>query len=288
VEPRARFDEHANIRWADEYREAGVKVILGIPVLKVHCKLCLITRHEGGEPRYYSAVGTGNFNEDTAGLYTDHMLLTSHPGIGKDIQKIFEFFASPYTPPKLKHLVAAPFDLREKVHYWIEREIKNAKAGKKARISIKINNFSDPEMVKHFYKASSAGVKVRFIARGMFSLIPGIKGVSENIRGIGIVDRLLEHSRFFIFENAGKPVYFFSSADFLPRNFDSRFEIVSPVYDPKLQHELSASFDVQWHDGVKARELDADLTNKIQEVGSAVRSQDALIEYFKEKAKKAD
>ncbi|MEZ5303880.1 MAG: polyphosphate kinase 1 [Verrucomicrobiales bacterium] len=262
VEPRARFDEEANIGWANEFREAGIRVILGVPVLKVHSKLCLITRHENGKDRRYAAIGTGNFNEDTAKLYTDHLLLTAHKGITKDIDSIFDFFQAPYNPPSLKHLVAAPFNLRSQLRRWVEREIKLARAGKPARIRIKINNLSDPETVDLLYLASSHGVRIQIIARSMFSLITELNDYSENIEARSIVGRYLEHSRIFIFDNGGKPEFYISSADFLPRNFDSRFETLCPIYDPALQRQLVDYFELQWQDNVKARKLDTHLTNE--------------------------
>jgi len=261
VEPRARFDEGRNIDYANLFQEAGIKVLLGVPGLKVHAKLCLIARRENGRIRHYSAIGTGNFNEDTADLYTDHLLLTSHQEIGKDIARSFRFFQNSFNPPKLRHLIAAPFNLRKSLHSWIQTEIDNAEAGKPASIKIKINNLSDLESVALLYRAAQAGVKIQIIARSMFSLITGQKGISEEIHACGIVDNYLEHSRIFVFENAGKPRYFISSADFLPRNFDGRFEIVCPIYDLKLQKQLAEYMRLQLTDTVKSRILDKDLLN---------------------------
>jgi polyphosphate kinase len=277
VEPRARFDEKNNIDWAHTYQEAGVRVILGVPGLKVHAKMCVVTRHEGGADRYYSALSTGNFNEDTASFYTDHMLLTAHQGIGEDIEESFRFFGSNWQPPQLNHLVAAPFNLRTGVKFWIQNEIANARAGKEASIFIKLNNLADPEITGLLYEASRAGVDVRLIVRSMFSVVTGDPKFSKHIRAISIVDRYLEHSRIFLFANDGKPRCLLSSADFLPRNFDSRFEVVFPILDEALQSELRHVMELQWSDNVKARVLDRGLRNLIAKGGKEpVRSQDAV------------
>jgi polyphosphate kinase len=276
IEPQARFDEKNNIEWANRYQEAGVKVILGVPGLKVHAKMCLVVRHESGADRHYSAIGTGNFNEETSQFYTDHMLLTSHAGLGADILEAFRFFESNWQPPRLNHLVAAPFSLRAGVKYWILNEIEHAHHGREAGISIKLNNLADPEITALLYEASQAGVKVNLCVRSMFSVITG-DHVSKNIRAIGIVDRHLEHSRILAFRNGGIPRYFLSSADFLPRNFDSRFEVVCPIYDPALQQKLQHYLDIQWSDNTKARVLDKKLGNAlVKRDGPPVRAQEAV------------
>lgn len=285
VEPRARFDEKNNIEWANQYQEAGVKVILGIPMLKVHAKICLITRSEGGHDTYYSVVGTGNFNEDTSTLYTDHMLMTSDQGIGRDLAQIFRFFTNTYQPPKLEHLVASPFHLRHSIKLWIQNEIVNAQKGLAAEIFIKINNLSDVEIVELLYKAGKAGVKVRLICRSMFSVITGDSRHASNIQAIGIVDRYLEHSRIFQFANGGHPRIFLSSADFLPRNFDSRFEVICPILDPALVAELQTYMEVQWNDNQKARVLDRGLLNHYAKGNAdrSVRSQSLIRSWLKER-----
>lgn len=282
IEPQARFDEKNNIEWANRYQNAGVKVILGVPGLKVHAKMCLVVRHEGGADRYYSAIGTGNFNEETSQFYTDHMLLTSHPGLGADILEAFRFFQANWQPPRLSHLVAAPFSLRAGVKDWIQNEINHARQGKESGIFIKLNNLADPEITGLLYEASQAGVPVQMIVRSMFSVITG-EPVSKNIRAIGIVDRYLEHSRILVFRNGGSPRYFLSSADFLPRNFDSRFEIVCPVYDLKLQEQLARCLEIQWSDNAKARVLDRRLGNAlVKNDGPPVRAQEATRQWLAE------
>ncbi|CAN5411447.1 polyphosphate kinase 1 [soil metagenome] len=283
IEPRARFDEGQNIKYANAFQEAGIRVLLGVPGLKVHAKLCMICRTEQSKTRYYSCIGTGNFNEETARVYTDHLLLTAHQGIGTDIERAFRFFENSYRQPRLEHLIAPPHSLRPALAKWVETEIANAKAGLPAEIFIKINNLSDFEAVNLLYQASNAGVRVRLIIRSMFSLITGIDGASDHIKAISIVDRYLEHSRIFRFANGGSPRTFLSSADFLPRNFDSRFEVVCPVYDPKLQAELKEILELQWRDNVKARVLDPDLTNgfrKQKKKAPVVRSQSATREFL--------
>lgn len=277
VEPQARFDEKNNIAWANHYQEAGIRVILGVPGLKVHAKMCVVTRHEGSADRYYSVLGTGNFNEDTATFYTDHMLLTAHQGLGTDIVESFRFFASNWQPPRLNHLVAAPFNLRAGVKFWIQNEIAHARAGREASIFLKLNNLADPEITALLYEASEAGVGVRLIVRSMFSVVTGDRKFSKNIRGLGIVDRYLEHSRILLFANGGHPRCLLSSADFLPRNFDSRFEIVFPILDDALHAELRRVMEIQWSDNVKARVLDGRLTNTIAKGGKkSVRSQEKI------------
>ena len=280
IEPQARFDEKNNIEWANRYQGAGVKVILGVPGLKVHAKMCLVVRHESGAERYYSAIGTGNFNEETSQFYTDHLLLTSHAGLGADIVEAFRFFKANWNPPPLTHLVAAPFNLRTRIRGWIKNEIENAKNGRESGIFIKLNNLADPEITALLYDASQAGVPVQLIVRSMSSVITG-EAFSKNIRGIGIVDRYLEHSRILVFRNDGDPLYFLSSADFLPRNFDSRFEILCPIYDPRLQVKLQTYLDLQWSDNTKARLLDKRLGNAyVKRSGPPVRAQEAVREWL--------
>ncbi|MCB1231896.1 MAG: polyphosphate kinase 1 [Verrucomicrobiae bacterium] len=284
VEPTARFDEKANIAWANAYRAAGVRVVLGVPGLKVHSKLLLIHRREHGTDRYYSALGTGNFNEDTASIFADHLLLTSHTEIGQDVAAIFKFFEHTYRRPRLKHLKIAPFDLRNFLREKIEREIAIAKRGGEGRLSLKINNISDVETVELLYQAAQAGVKIRMICRSMFSVLTDAEGPGAGIEAIGIVDRYLEHSRLLIFHNEGNPEMYLSSADFLPRNFDTRVETIFPVLEPKLAEQLLEYFEIQWRDNCKARILDKDLQNRFRKRGKneeKVRSQYEIEKYLR-------
>ncbi len=287
VELQARFDEEANILWGNKLTDDGVKVIYGVPGLKVHSKLCLITRVKGEVTQRYAAVGTGNFNEDTASVYTDHLLLTSDKKITNEVLKTFNFFSANYRKDKFYHLLVSPFGLRNRLLALIDNEIKNAKAGKEARIRIKINNLTDEEIISWLYKAGDAGVQVNLIVRGMFSMAPGAKGVSENIRAISIVDRFLEHSRFMIFCNGGDELVYITSADIMPRNLDHRIEVTCPVWDPAIKQEISDVFNIQWNDNVKARILDAEMANAIAGSGGVpLRSQTEIHRYYSEKSTK--
>lgn len=282
VELQARFDEEANILWGNKLLDEGVKVIYGVPGLKVHSKLCLITRIKNDITQRYAAVGTGNFNEDTARVYTDHLLLTTNKKITNEVFKAFNFFSVNYKKDNFYHLVLSPFFLRNKLILLIEKEIKNAKAGKKAFIYLKLNNITDNEIINYLYEASSAGVKIKLIIRGMCSLIPGVKKVSENIEAIGIVDRFLEHSRFFIFCNNGNDQIYISSADLMPRNLDHRIEVTCPVFDKSIKCDIRRIFDIQWEDNVKARKIDESQSNKFVKKGKEVsQSQIEVYKYVK-------
>ena len=262
VELQARFDEEANILWGNKLMNEGVKVIYGVPGLKVHAKLCLITRVKDEVTRKYAAIGTGNFNEDTARIYTDHLLLTCEKKITNEVQKVFNFFHANYIKENYYHLVLSPFHLRNKMILLIENEIKNAKARKKAYIWLKLNNITDREIIDKLYEASQAGVEIRMIIRGMFSIVAGVKGLSENIQAIGIVDRFLEHTRFMIFCNGGDEEIYISSADLMTRNLDHRIEVTCPVFDENIKKHLKKVFEIQWKDNTKARIIDPALSNK--------------------------
>jgi len=279
VELQARFDEEANILWGNKLLEEGVKVIYGVPGLKVHSKLCLITRVKNDVTQRYAAVGTGNFNEDTARVYTDLLLLTTDKKITNEVYKAFNFFNVNYKKDNFYHLVLSPFFLRNKIVSLIENEIKNAKAGKKAFIYLKLNNLTDSEIIDYLYKASQAGVKIKLIVRGMLSLIPGIKKVSEKIDAIGIVDRFLEHSRYFIFCNGGNDQIFITSADLMTRNLDHRIEVTCPIFDKNIKCEIRKIFDIQWDDNVKARIFDSTQSNVFVKQGKNERNQSQIEVY---------
>ncbi len=282
VELQARFDEEANISWGNKLMEEGVKVIYGVPGLKVHSKLCLITREKNNLTQWYAAIGTGNFNEDTARIYTDHLLLTTNKKITYEVFKAFSFFNVNYRKDTFYHLVLSPFFLRNKMTLLIDNEIKNALAGKKAFIYMKLNNITDCDIINHLYKASHAGVNIRLIVRGMISLVPGIKKVSENIKAIGIVDRFLEHSRFMIFCNGGDEECYLSSADMMTRNIEHRIEVTCPVFDKNLRNELKEIFEIQWSDNVKARKLEVSLSNKfVKNDKKQVQSQKEVYNFVK-------
>jgi polyphosphate kinase len=282
VELQARFDEEANILWGNKLMEEGVKVIYGVPGLKVHSKLCLITREKNSITQWYAAIGTGNFNEDTARIYTDTLLLTTNKKITYEVFKAFSFFNVNYRKDNFYHLVLSPFFLRNKMTLLIDNEIKNAQAGKKAYIHMKLNNISDNDIINHLYKASNAGVTIKLIVRGMISLVPGVKNISENIKAIGIVDRFLEHSRFMIFCNGGNEEVYISSADLMTRNIEHRIEVTCPVFDKTIKNELREIFDILWSDNVKARKLDGSLSNKfVKNDKKQVQAQKEVYNYIK-------
>ncbi len=261
VELQARFDEEANIALSQRLTDGGVNVILGVPGLKVHSKLISISRQEGSVQKYYSHVGTGNFNEKTAEVYTDFSLLTYDQAIGDEVAKVFDFIAYTYKRHNFQHLAVSPLNSRDRVIENVQAEIDAAKRGDECGITLKCNNLVDRELVDKLYEASQAGVPIRLIVRGMCSLVPGVKGLSENIEAISIVDGFLEHPRVYIFRNSGKPRYFISSADLMTRNIDFRVEVTCPIYSPELQQRIQNIIDIQWADNVKARVIDPSQTN---------------------------
>lgn len=283
VELQARFDEEANIGWARALTEAGVNVTFGVAGLKVHSKLILIERLESNRIRYYSHIGTGNFNEKTAKLYTDFSLLTYDQAIGRDLYKVFDFLSFNYKHYQYEKILVSPHSNRSGLLTLIQRETDNAFAGKEAAIDLKCNNLVDPAIIESLYDASNAGVRIRIICRGMFAMKTGIPGQSENIEAISIVDRYLEHPRIYIFHNAGNREHYISSADLMTRNLDYRVEVSTPVENPELKKRLQTIFDIQWCDNVKARILDADQTNQYRNAGKAqkIRSQEAIYDFLK-------
>jgi len=283
VELAARFDEQANIEMAHRLTEAGVEVIFGIPGLKVHCKLFSIERREEGEVRYYSHIGTGNFNEKTARLYTDFSFLTSDQTIGQDVAAVFNFLKFNYRLPTYETLLVSPHSSRSGLMERIDREIRHARQGYRAMMTLKCNNLVDRQLTLKLYEASQAGVSIRLIVRGMCSLLPGIKGVSENIEAISIIDRYLEHPRVYVFHNRGKPEYILGSADLMTRNIDFRVEVLCPIKDPALQQQLQDILDQQWYDNVKARELDSRQSNQIPPRGkttTVLQAQEMIHRYL--------
>lgn len=283
VELAARFDEAANIGWAQRLTENGIQVIFGIPGLKVHSKLLLIERREDGEARFYSHVGTGNFNEKTSRTYTDFSLLTYDQNIGRDIHDVFDFLQFTYKRHRYRTLLVSPHSTRPGLLHLIEQEIANARAGYRAEMLLKCNNLVDRQLVMKLYEASEAGVRVKLIVRGMCALLPGVKGLSENIRGISIVDRFLEHPRVYVFYNRGHPRYLMGSADLMTRNLDHRVEVLCPVRDPAAQRTLQDILDQQWHDNVKARVLDAGQSNQFvprRKKAARIRAQESIHRYL--------
>ena len=262
IELQARFDETLNISYAEQMQTEGIQLIFGIKGLKVHSKICVIERNENDKIRRYGFISTGNFNEMTAKVYTDVTLFTSHQQILKDISKIFEFFEINYRLYRYKHLIVSPHYTRIRFNKLIDREITHALEGKKTYMKLKMNSLSDIEIIDKLYEASNAGVKIQLEVRGICSLIPGIPGMSENIEAISIVDNYLEHSRIYIFGNAGDTEVYISSADFMTRNLDGRVEVTCPIYDNEIKNELIDNFDLGWKGNVKARYHSEKLANK--------------------------
>ncbi|KAA3610522.1 MAG: polyphosphate kinase 1 [Calditrichaeota bacterium] len=261
IELQARFDEEANIHWANRLTEEGARILDGVPGLKVHAKLLQISRKESGKDVLYTYISTGNFNESTAKLYSDHGLFTSHVAVSKEVKRVFDFLENNYKTFAYKHLLVSPFFMRKKLARLIKNEIKIANQGKDAYIYIKLNNLVDKEMIGLLYQASSAGVKIKMLIRGICSLIPGLPGISENIEVYSILDKYLEHSRIIVFGNDGDEKYFLSSADWMIRNLDNRIEVATPVYDSEIQKELKNFLNIQFNDGQKARVIDKALEN---------------------------
>ncbi len=283
VELAARFDEQANIDWAQRLGESGIEVIFGIPGLKVHSKLLLIERREDNTTRFYSHIGTGNFNEKTARLYTDFSLITWDQNVGRDVYDVFDFLQYNYKRPNYRVLLVSPHSCRSGLMEMIEAEIANAQAGYRASMTLKCNNLVDRELVMKLYEASDAGVKIRLIVRGMCSLLPGVKGISENIQAISIVDRFLEHPRAYVFYNRGSPRYLIGSADLMTRNLDFRVEALVPIFDAEAQKIIQDVLDQQWYDNVKARILDQNQLNEMvkpRKKAARIRSQETIHRYL--------
>lgn len=253
IELQARFDEQANIEYAEQLQSEGVKLIFGVPGLKVHSKICLIEREEEDGLKRYGFISTGNFNESTARIYTDYTLFTAHDSILKELNKVFDFFETTYKINKYKHLIVSPHYTKSTFSKLIDNEIANAIVGKEAYIKIKMNSFTSYKMVDKLYEASRAGVKIQLIIRGICCLVPGVKGMSENIEAISVVDKFLEHTRLFAFANAGSPKVYISSADWMTRNLDYRVEVGCPIYDEDIKRELMDTFEICWKDNLKAR-----------------------------------
>jgi polyphosphate kinase len=284
IELQARFDEQANIYYAEQMQSEGVKLIFGVAGLKVHCKACIVEREEDGKLKRYAFISTGNFNESAARIYTDYTLFTANQKIGKELNRVFEFFEVNYKVKEYRHLIVSPHYTRNAFYNLIETEILNNIQGKKSGIQLKLNSLSDHKMIDMLYTASRAGVKVQLIIRGICCLIPGVKGMSENIEVISIVDKFLEHPRLYIFENEGKPKVYISSADLMRRNLDNRVEISCPIYDETIKEEILDTFAICWSDNVKARIISEKQNNAYRENNKPkVRSQFALYEYYKNK-----
>ncbi len=265
IEVKARFDEEANLQWGEALEQAGVEVNYSLPGIKVHSKLAMVRRIENGKTVLYNYLSTGNFNEDTAKVYTDFGLFTANEIITNEVAQVFDYLKKGEKKDiHFDNLLVGQFNLRKDLEKLIKREIKNAKAGKEARIQLKMNSLQDHDMIELLYEASKAGVKVQCIIRGICCLIPQKKKLSEKIEVISIVDRFLEHARVFIFQNDGNPKVYISSADWMLRNLSYRVETSIPILDVELKTQIIQYFDIQWRDNTKARILDKEMTNQIQ------------------------
>ncbi len=286
IELQARFDEASNISYAEQMQQEGIELIFGIKGLKVHSKICLIDRIEEGKLKRYGFISTGNFNESTAKIYTDLTLFTSHQQILKDVSKIFDFFDVNYRIHRYKHLIVSPHYTRTKLYKLIDREINNAIIGRPAYINLKMNSISDHPMIDKLYEASNAGVKIKLQVRGICSLIPGVKGMSENIEAVSIVDYFLEHTRSFIFCNNDDPEVYISSADIMTRNLDGRVEVTCPIYDEEIKKQIIDTFNIGWKGNVKARYHSERFENKYRaraEGEPVFRAQHETYNYYKER-----
>ena len=283
IELQARFDEANNIKWTNMLRAEGIKVVSGVPGLKVHSKLTLIRRDEGKEKLVdYCVVGTGNYHEGTAKIYTDYHLLTSKKQITKEVRKVFTFIESPYKQYNYKHLLVSPNSTREGIFALIDREIAHARAGREAKFWVKINSVSDHEMIAKLYEASASGVSIRMIVRGINCIDFSNKALSGTIEAISIVDRFLEHTRAFCFHNNGQSEYYISSADWMTRNLNRRVEVTVPIYDDKIKRQLRDHFEILWKDNTKSRIFDANQSNAYRKLnGPKIRAQLDMHTYVK-------
>ena len=256
IEAKARFDEKTNLRWGGELKKAGATVLYSYPGIKVHAKLLFIEFKEETNKTPISYLGTGNFNEVTSKIYCDHALFTVNAEIARDIKQVFLVLERQIIIPNPIHLLISPFTLRSDFHAKIDREIKNALRGKKAYMFIKMNSLEDKRIIRKLYEASNAGVKIKLIIRGICSVVPGILGMSENIKVLSVIDRFLEHARLYVFCNGGKEEMYMASADWMNRNLDRRIEVAVPILDKDIYREMKEFLDMQWEDNTKARIID--------------------------------
>ena len=286
IELQARFDEKANIKYAKLLEEQGVKLIFGIQNLKVHAKICVIERKSSDGLEKFGFISTGNFNESTAKIYTDFTLFTCDKKILNDISKVFKFFNANYKKFNFQHLKLSPFDTQSFFTKMLKREIKNAKKGLPAYVKIKLNSLTSYAMVEELYKASREGVKIKMIVRGICCLLPENE---KNIEVRSVVDRFLEHTRFFIFNNNGKNETYISSADWMTRNLDNRVEVTCPILDANIKKEINDIFEIYWSDNVKSRTVNNEIPNQYQinqNSKKLIRSQIEINNYYKSKLEK--
>lgn len=262
IELKARFDEQNNLIWAERMQKAGIRIIYSIPGLKVHAKIAIVKKKmEGGSKHNYCFLGTGNLNEQTAKIYSDFGLLTSHKELGEELDNVFKYLYKRAEPKPFEHLLVSQFNMVDGIIEIIDNEIANAKSGKEARIIIKLNNLQEKVMIDKLYEASCAGVKIEMIIRSICCLIPGVKGMSENITIRRIVDRYLEHARIFLFHNNGDERIYMGSADWMSRNLRNRIEVTFPVHDKQLKKRIRKIIDFQLSDNTKAVLLDEKIQN---------------------------
>jgi polyphosphate kinase len=281
IEVKARFDEQNNLKWGAVFEKNGAKVIYSYPDIKVHSKILYIERIEDDYLQRYAYIGTGNFNEKTATLYTDFGIMTAHKKITKELNKVFMVLERTIIVPKTKNLIVSPFTSRVKFTELVNNEIINAQAEKEAYIILKMNSLEDKEMIKLLYRASNAGVTIRLLIRGMCCLVPGMKGQSEHISITSVIDRFLEHGRVYIFGNAGDEQLFIGSADWMNRNLSHRIEVITPILDTDHHSTIRELIELQLDDTVKARHIDKEQKNEYVKGDSRkIRSQQATYEYF--------
>jgi polyphosphate kinase len=271
VELLARFDEESNIKWSKRMQEEGVNVIFGVEGLKIHSKLLYISSKKGD----IACIGTGNFHEGNAKVYTDYLMMTARPLIVNEVAKVFGFIDRPFSQLRFNQLMVSPNSMKSRILRLLDNEIKNAKAGKEAWLKMKINHITEPEVTEKLYAASQAGVKIDIVLRGNCSLVPGIPGVSENIHAVGIIDRYLEHARILIFCNGGNPKYYIGSADWMTRNLVNRIEVMAPVLDTDIKADLLRTVEYGLKDTANGRMIDGKGTNQLQP-GDMFRSQEEL------------
>ncbi len=284
IELQARFDEQANIDYAEQMQQEGITIIFGVPGLKVHSKICVIERLEGKKTKRYGFVSTGNFNESTSKVYTDFTLLTANQKILKDLQKVFVFFNANYRVFQYKHIITSPHYTKSVFFRLIQKEIDNAKAGKPAYIHLKMNSISNYEIIDKLYEASQAGVTIKMIVRGICCLIAGESGYSENIATQSIIDKFLEHTRLYIFCNENDPKVYISSADWMTRNIENRVEVSCPIYQEEVKQELLDIFEICWNDSSKSRILDATQNNNYKKKKTPkIRAQFETYNYYLKK-----
>ncbi len=285
MELKARFDEEHNIFWSNKLKEEGATVMFGIPKLKIHTKMCLIYRKEANGLNLYAHLGTGNYNGETAKLYCDHSLFTANKKLTTDISKLFNLIENfKLKTIKFTNILVAPINLKTTFLALIDNEIKNAKAKKTAYITMKMNSLVDTDIINKLYAASNAGVKVQLIVRGMCCLVPGVKGQSENITAISIIDRYLEHARIYVFANGGKEKMYLGSADMMTRNLENRIEVCFPILDSKVKEELDAILKIQLTDNTKARIIDTYYVNDYKpKQMPKIRAQVEFYNYLKQR-----